>query len=75
MMNDNYQNCAGTLLLADWMARIYDVKGAFMKGKFQEGEEIFMEVPQGMEHHSWRLAVLKILKPIYGLKQGALLFC
>ena len=33
-----------------------------------------MEVPQGMEHHYWGLAVLRLLKPIYGLKQAASLF-
>ena len=52
-------------LLAVWMARIYNVKGMFLKGKFDDGEEIFMEVPQGMEHHYLGLAVLRLLKPIY----------
>ena len=55
------------MLLADWMARMYDVKGAFLKGKFEDSEEIFMEVPQGIEHHYWGLAVPRILKPIYVL--------
>ena len=53
------------ILLADWTARIYDIK---VKGKFEDGE-----VPQGMEHHYWDSAVLMLLKPIYGLKQAALL--
>ena len=39
------------MLLADWMARICNMKGVFLKGKFEDGKEIFMEVPQGMEHH------------------------
>ena len=56
------------------MARIYDVKGAFLKGKFEDSKDIFMEVPQGMEHHYWHLAALRLNKPIYGLKQAALLF-
>ena len=30
-----------------------------MKDKFEDGEEIFMEVLQGMEHHYWDLVVLK----------------
>ena len=46
----------------------------FLKGKFEDGKEIFMEVPQGMEHHYWGLAVLRLLKPIYVLKHVALLF-
>ena len=62
------------MLLADWMARIYDVKGAFSKGKVEDGEEIFMEVPCGMEQHYWDLVVLNLLKHTYGLKQATLLF-
>ena len=53
---------------------MYDVKGVFLKGKFEDCEEIFMEVPQGTEHYYWGLAVLRLIKPIYGLKQVALLF-
>ena len=45
-----------------------------MKGKFEDGKEIFMEVLQGMDHHYWGLAVLRLLKPIYGLKLVILLF-
>ena len=62
------------MLLADWMARIYDIKGMFLKGKFEDGEEIFMEVPQSEAHHYWALAVLRLLKPKYRLKQATLLF-
>ena len=61
------------MLLADWMARINNVKGAFLKGNLRMAE-IFMEVPQGMEHHYWGLVVLRLLKPPYGLKQAALSF-
>ena len=45
-----------------------------MKGKFEDSEKIFMEVSQGMEHHCWDLAVLRLLKHIYGLKEAELLF-
>ena len=45
-----------------------------MKGKLEGGEEIFMDVPQGIKHHYWGLAVLRLLKSIYGSKQAALLF-
>ena len=41
------------MLSEDWMARIYDVKGAFLKGKFKDGEEIFMDVLWGVEYHYW----------------------
>ena len=56
------------MLLTDLTARMNNVKGTFFKGKFEDGKEIFMEVPQGMEHHYWGLAVLRLLEPIYWLK-------
>ena len=34
-----------------WTMKLLDVCGAFLKGKFKEGDEkVFMEVPQGFEH-------------------------
>ena len=33
-----------------------------------------MEVLQVMEHHYWGIAVLRLCKPIYELKQATLLF-
>ena len=62
------------MLLANWMARIYDMKGELLKGTFEDSGEIFMKVPQGMENHYWGLAVPRPLKPIHGLKQVRLLF-
>ena len=44
-----------------------------MKGKLEDGNVFFIEVPQGMEHHCWGLAAMRLLKPIYGLKQAVLL--
>ena len=61
-------------LLANCITRIYNVKGAFFKGQIEDSKEIFMEVPQGVEHHYWGLAIVRLLKSIYGLKQAKLLF-
>ena len=54
------------MLLADWMARIYDIKDTFLKGKFEDGEEIFMKNPQGIEHHYWDSMVLSYLSLYMG---------
>jgi hypothetical protein len=35
----------------EWEIRIIDVEGAFLQGKFQNGEEMYMEVPDGMEQY------------------------
>jgi hypothetical protein len=33
----------------NWVACIIDVEGAFLQGKFKNGEVIYTEVPDGME--------------------------
>ena len=75
VMNDTTTRIVQVLmLLAEWMARIYDVKGLLLKFKFEDGKEMLMEVPQGMRHQYWDLAVLKLISPIHRLKEAALLF-
>ncbi len=37
------------MLAAGWVALVVDVKGAFLHGQFQYGEEIYMKIPQGWE--------------------------
>ena len=38
------------MLAAGWVASVVDVKGAFLHGQFQDGEEIYMKIPQGWEN-------------------------
>jgi hypothetical protein len=33
------------MLVAGWVAHIVDVKGAFLHGKFEKGEKVYMKVP------------------------------
>jgi hypothetical protein len=35
------------IIIFKWSAQLVDVKGAFLCGSFKDGEEIFMEVPEG----------------------------
>ena len=35
------------MMLENWITRMY----VLLKGNFEDGEEIFMKVPQSMEHH------------------------
>lgn len=56
------------MLIANWTAWIYDVKGAFMNGLFEDGKDMYVEVTWRMEHHYWKMALLKLLK------QAAILF-
>jgi hypothetical protein len=57
----------------EWEVCVIDVEGAFRQGKFQNGEEMYMEVPDGMEQYygSRKDVVLRMLVPIYGTKQAA----
>jgi hypothetical protein len=41
-----FTQCAMNL---KWEVRVINVEGAFLQGKFQNGEEMYMEVPDGME--------------------------
>ncbi len=63
------------MLVGNMRGEILDVRGAFLKGTFGNGEILYMHVPQGMEHHyPGRNIVLLLLKTIYGLKQAAYRF-
>jgi hypothetical protein len=63
------------MIMANWVSGILDVQGAFLHGRFDYGETIHMEVPQGFEkHYDPMYYVLLLLKTIYGLKQSAFQF-
>jgi hypothetical protein len=48
-----------------------DIKNAFLNGAFLENETIYMKMPLGMELTREKGKVLKLLKPLYGLRQSA----
>jgi Reverse transcriptase (RNA-dependent DNA polymerase) len=62
------------LTLADWEGHVIDVKGAFLKSQFNDGEEMYLQIPQGFEIYYNTGIVLKLQCTIYGLKQAALAF-
>ena len=57
--------------MADWIARLLDVKGAFLNGRFDNGEELFMEVPEVFERWYLRNVLLLLLSTRYGTKKAA----
>ena len=59
-------------LISGMASEIVDVKGAFLKGEFENGEKIHITVPQGMEDKYPKDCVLLLKKTIYGLKQAAM---
>jgi hypothetical protein len=54
------------------VSRLIDVETTFLNSKLAEGEEIYMECPDGTSHEEWEC--LMLLKTIYGLMQAARAF-
>jgi Reverse transcriptase (RNA-dependent DNA polymerase) len=51
-----------------------DLKGGFLKGRFNDGEEMYLQIPQGFEKYYDNGKVLKLQSTIYGLQQAAFAF-
>ena len=62
------------MVMAVWYAEVVDVQGAFLHGEFEEGTELYMEVPEGFEKFYPIGYLLLLLQTIYGLKQAAFAF-
>ena len=60
--------------MAEWATYVVDVRGAFLLGSFEDGEEIYMARPKGFERWYPEGIVLLLLKTIYGTKQAAMAF-
>ena len=52
----------------DWEIESFDFNGAYLNGKLDTNEQIFMQAPPGYE--SDPRIVKKLLKSLYGLKQA-----
>jgi hypothetical protein len=60
--------------MANWLAWIVEVEGAFLQGRFQNGELIFMKIPNGFQNFYPSYVMLKLLRTLYGLAQAAIQF-
>ena len=73
--NPNTIRIAWTFLamIPDWIAIVIDVEGAFLQGKFTNGEKMHIDVPDGMSKYYGRRedVVLLLNVPIYGTKHAA----
>ncbi len=64
-----------TLMLASGsIAHVVDMKGAFLHGKFEDGEMIYIKVPLGFEEFYDDDTLLLLKKWLYGLKQATMAF-
>ena len=63
------------MIMAGWVGELLDIKGAFLHGEFEDGKNVYMEVPEGFEkYYDPMYYVLLLLQTLYGLKQSALAF-
>ena len=73
--NANTVRIVVTLLCmnAKWIAEVVDVEGAFLQGKFKDGEELWIEIPDGMDTYygNRKDTFLKMNVPLCGTKQAA----
>eukprot|EP00957_Ditylum_brightwellii_P108299 8262075-Ditylum_brightwellii.AAC.1 len=60
--------------MVSWIAQFLDVKGEFLNCRFQNGEELYMGIPQGFEELYPPNVVLLLLRQVCGLKQAAVKF-
>jgi Reverse transcriptase (RNA-dependent DNA polymerase) len=60
--------------LAGWEMQVIDVQGAFLIGRSNDKEDLYMKVLQGFEDKYDKNSVLKLNRTIYGLKQAASAF-
>ena len=58
----------------EWIVELIDVEGAFLQGKFADGEQMYIEIPDGFERFYGKDEVLKLNVPIYETKQAASCF-
>jgi hypothetical protein len=63
------------MIIFKWSEQLVDVKGAFLCGNFKDGEDIYIEVPEGFEEFYGAYVRLLLLHTIYGFKQAAVAFC
>jgi len=54
----------------DWEIESFDFDGAYLNGKLDDDEEIFMQEPPGYETGSSGSLVKRLRKSLYGLKQA-----
>jgi hypothetical protein len=62
------------MVMADMLAHVVDIKGAFLHGEFEDEEVIHMKDLQGCEKHFPEGSVILLKKCLYGLKQAAKAF-
>jgi len=57
----------------DWDVEVFNFHSAFLNGKLDPGEDIYMELPPGYKiDGNYKRLVAKLLVALYGSKQGAL---
>ena len=63
------------MIVLQLLSGVLDVKGAFLQGEFEHDEEqIYLIVPDGLKEECGDNILLKLLAPIYGLRNASMAF-
>ena len=62
------------MLMQAGIAHVINIKGAFLYGEFEDGENVFVKVPKRFEEIYPKDTVLLLKKTLYDLKQAAKAF-
>jgi Reverse transcriptase (RNA-dependent DNA polymerase) len=63
------------IAILSWYASLVNVNGAFLLGDWESNREIYMDVPEGWEHHYPKGTVLKLLKTVRQMLLGQGAYC
>jgi hypothetical protein len=62
------------IVMCSWYTHIVDVEGAFLLGRFENGERILVKVPEPFRKWYPSYVLLWLFRTIYGTKQAAMTF-
>ena len=63
------------MIVLQLLSGVLDVKGAFLQGEFEYDEEqIYLTIPDGLKDEYDDSMLLKLLAPIYGLRNASMAF-
>jgi Reverse transcriptase (RNA-dependent DNA polymerase) len=61
-------------VMANWTVHVIEVRGAFLKGNFEDNELRYLEVQEDFEKHYKEGTVLELKRTIHGLKHASFAF-
>lgn len=71
MRMETFRTVAHVAAVNGWELHQVDIKTAFLRGKLEPGEEVYMKQPKGFEEPGLEDYIWELQKGLYGLPQGS----